>query len=165
MYLASRCISTDKTFLARESRLGCVCRGLWVVLSVTFTLLLSDVMPLFFGIGFFWWTCCWCTWSCLVTRPVTCLLLFCLCFEVLALGNIYFLILGLFCGTGLPPWVGVLKNICISFIPHTTTKRFIYPPPSDGAALLLLHHIGCGPRLKAGLLREFAASLRQHLEE
>lgn len=83
----------------------------------------------------------------------------------MALGNICFLIRGLFCGTSLPPCVGGLKTICISFIPHTTSKRFVCPLPSERAALLLLHHIGCGPRLKAGLLREFAASPRQHLEE
>lgn len=125
---------------------------------------------LFLALAFFSRTCCWGTWSYLVIGLWCCLLLLVInCpyfrFEVVALGNICFLIPGLFCGTSLPPWVGGLKNICISFIPHTTSKRFVCPLPSDRAALLLLHHIGCGPRLKAGLPREFAASPRQHLEE
>ena len=72
----------------------------------------------------------------------------CLCLEVLALRNIYFLMRGLFYGTGRLPWVGVLKNIWVFFIPHTMWERFFYILPSDCAALLLLHHIGCGPRLK-----------------
>lgn len=126
---------------------------------------------LLLALASFSWTCYWHAWSYLVIGlmipPATIGHQSSLPLSWIAEPQKYLFpkIPGLFYGTSLPPWVEVLENILVSFIPHTTWERLFYTVSSDSAALLLLNHIECGPRLKARLPREFAASPKQHLEE
>ena len=107
----------------------------------------------------------------------------CLCLELLNLRSAYFLRFWVSYGTSPPAWVGILENIWVSFMAHTTWEKFFsmrlplivqshggtsrhiqrgknlfYTLPLDSAGLQLLHHVELVPRLKARFLREFATT-------
>ena len=78
--------------------------------------------------GSFSWTCWWWAWSYMVTGPVIPCATFCcqlsFCLEFLNLRSTYFLRFWVPYGTSLPPGVGVLANIWVSFMAHKTRENF-----------------------------------------